>query len=104
MKRSRVLFESLDSFKIGEQIGEGGFASIYLASSEDGRYKYAMKKISKEKQQKENIDREVKAGQTLRHPNVAQFLAHFEDSNDDCLLFEYVKGKEFLGKKYEKLI
>ena len=92
MKRSRGKNEeSLDDYTIGNQIGSGGFANIYVASKPDGT-KYALKKIIKGKQKPENIEREINAGLLLRHPNVGQFVGHFEDEKSDALLFEYIRG------------
>ena len=92
MKRSRVNCETqLEDFTIEKQIGEGGFANIYLASTESGN-KYALKKVLRGREKKENIEREVQAGLKLKHPNIAQFIGHFEDEKNDTLVFEYIRG------------
>jgi serine/threonine protein kinase len=79
-------------YTAGRQIGQGGFASIYLAQADDGT-KVAVKAIAKSKNQKHNIVREVEAGVRLTHKNIAAFVEHFEDKLSDYLVCEFIQGK-----------
>ena len=80
-------------YQAGKQIGQGGFASIYLATAEDGS-KVAVKAIAKNKNQQHNIVREVEAGVRLSHKNIAHFVEHFEDKQNDYLVYEFIQGKD----------
>lgn len=91
----------MESLSIKKKIGQGGFGSIYLAEADDG-CNYAVKSIPKSKQQSHNIAREVKAGQTLQHKNITNFICHFEDDQNDYLVYDFIRGNSIVKK--QKLI
>jgi serine/threonine protein kinase len=76
--------------KIKSCIGVGGFAKVRLCYHETD--KYAIKIISKDTNQTENIKREVIAGKKLRHDNISSFVEWFDDEVSDYLLFKYAEG------------
>jgi serine/threonine protein kinase len=55
-----------------------------------------IKSVNKSKGYQKMLRREVLAGQTLSNKNIAKFYGHFEDTENDHLVFEYVKGKYIL--------
>ncbi len=75
--------------------GQGAFGEISMASDQNGNF-CAIKKIGKNKNQFENIIREVRAGQVLCHPNIVKFVEHLEDEENDFLIFEYIRGNFFV--------
>jgi serine/threonine protein kinase len=84
----------MESLKIQPQrIGQGGFGSIFLAQNDDGDC-FAVKKISKAKAQAHNIEREVRAGIALSHPNITNFICHSEDDSNDYMVFDYIRGNK----------
>ena len=87
-----MAFDPFSQLTILNKIGQGGFGEILLASTNDGR-QYAIKKISRAKNQAENIAREARAGLQLSHKNIVHFVTQFDDADNDYLVFEYVKGK-----------
>lgn len=80
------------SLSLKKQVGAGGFGKIFLSTNEQGSY--AVKAISKNRGQAHNIAREVKAGKTLKHKNITNFICHFEDENNDYMVFDFIKGKK----------
>ena len=83
----------MNSLKIDRVIGKGGFATILLATTQEGDMK-AIKKISKKISKSSIIKREVKAGQALCHNNIIKFVGHEQDSENDYLVYNYVEGKQ----------
>lgn len=80
----------IESLKVENQIGTGGFSKVLLATGDDGR-KYTLKRINSSSD-KTNIKREIKAGKMLSHKNVSQFVCHFNDDKNEFLVFDYVEG------------
>ncbi len=88
----------IQSLKVIKQIGAGGFGKIFLAKSEENGVNYAIKTISKSTHQKHNIEREVSAGQICAHKNITSFICHFEDENNDYLVYDLIEGNTHLKK------
>jgi serine/threonine protein kinase len=83
---------TVNQYTLVSTIGKGAFGEITLATDQNNNC-YAIKNISKAKKQVENINREVKAGQILKHKNVVKFVEHLDDDGHDYLVFEYVNGE-----------
>ena len=86
----------METLTVVKQLGKGGYASVLLAKDSVGK-DYAIKMISKEKNQAHNIAREVKAGKLLSHPNIIQYKSSVEDQKNDCLIFEYIQGMDLFS-------
>jgi serine/threonine protein kinase len=69
-------------------LGGGAFGEVYMAKRHDSNdeRQFAVKTISKTKEQKANIRREVEAGHRLSHPYIVNFVEHREDNNYDYLV------------------
>ena len=72
-------------------LGKGGFGEASLYTNTKGK-QIVIKSISKKKNCQKLVRREILAGQSLSHKNIAKFHAHFEDDNNNYLAFDYVKG------------
>jgi serine/threonine protein kinase len=83
------------SLQFGRRLGAGAFAEVYQAWDAQGHL-YAVKKIAKSKNQEENIAREVEAGRRLHHECIGKFVGHYEDQENDFLVFEFIKGYDFV--------
>jgi serine/threonine protein kinase len=83
----------IQNLSIKKQVGAGGFGRIFLAQNPKDEC-FAVKGISKSKGQAQNIGREVQAGNKLHHKSITNFVCHFEDDNNDFLVFDYIKGME----------
>ena len=91
----------VQSLSIKKQIGQGGFGKIYLGQSSEDGTSYAVKTISKASGQSHNIEREACAGNALQHKNITNFICHFEDENNDYLIYDYIQGKP---KQIDKIL
>jgi serine/threonine protein kinase len=82
----------MDDYTVIKTLGSGSFGEVMLAQNHDDDKLYAIKSIAKDKKQRRNIEREIKAGNRLDHPNIASFICHEEDDHFDYLVFDYVPG------------
>ena len=79
------------------QIGTGGFAEVMRAVHKNSKRVCAIKQISKEKNQKSNIMREVKAGLMLTHKNIVKYIENCDDEDNEYVIFEYVRGMKVIS-------
>jgi len=86
----------MEKFRFQKQVGEGGFASVYLAINDAGQ-SFAVKRIPRTEQNFMSRIREVAANSRLHHPNVATFYDHYEDKAFCYLVFEFVCGVDLFG-------
>jgi len=77
-----------------KQLGEGGFAKVYLAEDPKNR-RYVIKKIPKNGDNHLVRLREVQSNARLSHPNIAKFFDHLEDGEFSYIIFERVEGLDF---------
>jgi serine/threonine protein kinase/outer membrane biosynthesis protein TonB len=85
------------TYTILEQLGQGGFADVYLCQETDLSRQYAVKVLIKEGA---SLKDEAKIAAQLKHPNIIQ-VHSFAELGDDTpvIVYEYVKGQTL----YEKL-
>ncbi|XP_067934178.1 serine/threonine-protein kinase PLK1-like [Watersipora subatra] len=81
----------------GRLLGKGGFASVVLLTSDDGRnQQVAAKIISKRRivkpEKKDKIAREIDIHRQMNHINVVQFIKFFEDCENVFILMENCGG------------
>ncbi|KAI6201839.1 Non-specific serine/threonine protein kinase [Aphelenchoides besseyi] len=100
--------KSLEQFHILEELGEGSYSTVYLASTKKGEKRFALKICSKLKIQREKkvqqIFRERDALRLLSEqpqPFVVQLLATFHDDSSLYFVLSYARYRD-LGKKMEK--
>ena len=76
---------SIQSFDIVEKLGEGKFASVFMAVEKLTGFMVALKVVEKKKIIEENFltqfIREIKIQVYLDHPNVAKIYGFFHDEN-----------------------
>lgn len=85
--RSNPLFNSLADFSLQQEIGDGGFSVVYLATHTATQHKYAIKRIDLAKLysfNKDNIEKEVEAHLKLNHPHVVKLFDFF---GEDRILY-----------------
>jgi serine/threonine-protein kinase len=84
-------------YYVGEKVGAGGMGTLYRAHDRQENADVAIKVLSPELAddpvQRERFLREVMAGRRLRHPNVAEVLAHGEDQGAVYLVMEFLVGR-----------
>lgn len=88
-----------NNFNLIEQIGKGGFSKTYL-SEDENKNKYAIKKISIEKNDfklLEIIEREIEFIKKISHPNIPKFFSSFQELNGKYnevnIVQEYIDGQ-----------
>ena len=85
------------SYKRHEELGSGGFATVYRVTDVKTQKDYAMKVMTKEKYTKpktlEKLKSEISIQASIHHPNVLGSLGHYEDTRYYYILLELAPGK-----------
>ena len=85
------------SYKRHEELGSGGFATVYRVTDVKTGKEYAMKVLNKEKYIKpktlEKLKSEIAIQASLNHPNVLASYGHYEDFKFHYILLEFAPGK-----------
>jgi eukaryotic-like serine/threonine-protein kinase len=83
-------------YKIYDEIGSGGFATVYLGRNTDTNQIVAIKVLSqqftREPRYVERFRREAGLAERIRHPNIVQVLDHGIEDGMHFLIMEYVQG------------
>ena len=83
-------------YELGEQIGYGGMAVVYLARQVDLDREVALKELRvlhapNDPDQAERFLREARMAGSLSHPNIVTVLEHFEDDGTPYIAMEYLE-------------
>jgi serine/threonine-protein kinase len=85
-----------NKYKIYDQIGSGGFATVYLGRNLDTNEIVAVKILSeqytREPRYVERFRREAGLAEHLRHENVVRILDHGSEDGTHFLVMEFVEG------------
>lgn len=83
-------------YKIYDQVGSGGFATVYLGRNMDTNEIVAIKVLSdqftREPRYVERFRREAGLAERLRHPNIVRVLDHGVENGTQFLVMEFVEG------------
>jgi serine/threonine-protein kinase len=83
-------------YKIYDQVGSGGFATVYLGRNAETNEIVAVKVLSQEltvdSEYVERFRREASMAEHLRHPNVVRVLDHGLQNGSHFLVMEYIEG------------
>lgn len=83
-------------YKIYDQVGSGGFATVYLGRNAETNEIVAVKVLSQEltvdSEYVERFRREASMAEHLRHPNVVRVLDHGLENGSHFLVMEYIEG------------
>ena len=83
-------------YKIYDEIGSGGFATVYLGRNVDTNQIVAIKVLSqqftREPRYVERFRREAGLAERIRHPNIVRVLDHGIEDGLHFLIMEYVQG------------
>jgi serine/threonine protein kinase len=83
-------------YKIYDEVGSGGFATVYLGRNVDTNEIVAIKVLSKqytrEGQYVERFHREASLAERLQHPNIVRVLDHGIEDGIHFLVMEFVEG------------
>lgn len=88
--------EVVNNYEIIEQLGSGGFSTVYKVCSKKFGYIFAAKVITVDKlvadKAWESFDAEIQSLVRLDHPNIIRLYDHFRDGNRFFLILEYCEG------------
>jgi len=82
-------------YRIGKQIGQGGMGSVYVATDERFGSTVAIKEtLCMDDNFRKAIEREARLLNSLKHPTLPRVSDHFEESNSQFLVMEYIPGDD----------
>jgi serine/threonine protein kinase len=88
-------------YKLQEELGQGGFSVVRLATGVVDKKKYAIKIVSREKLQQDDEDAlrlEVRLLLKLRYKNIVQAFDFFEEPKAFYVVLEYLCGGELFDR------
>jgi tetratricopeptide (TPR) repeat protein len=84
-------------YRLGRKIGAGGMGVVYEATDLSLNRRVALKKIRDESRldasARSRFLDEARSVARLKHPNIVDIYAVFEESGETCLAFEFVEGR-----------
>lgn len=96
---SSSVFNSQEDFTFLEQIGSGGFGSVYKVESKTPASVFAVKVIQKARtdeedyqEQKEFIENEISISLSLLHPHILASLGNWQDSQTVKIISHFEPG------------
>jgi len=102
LKKVCVLCHLKRKYNLGELLGKGTFAKVYLATKIKNKTQFAVKSIKKKLLFKtaNNMDCLIKGIRVLRylnHPNIIKLYEIYESANHVHLVMEYIKGEDLFS-------
>jgi len=97
-----------DCYEILDDIGNGSYGVVKLGLQVSTKRKVAIKLITKSRLKPNELDfvkREIDILKFNTHPNIVEFLDHYENSEYIFIIIEYLKYgdlKDFINKKVKK--
>jgi len=93
-------------YNFEDVIGEGTFSDVVWGRHNQTQKKFAVKIIDKEKlqtdKQKWRVRNEILLHKKCKHPNIVNFIEHYESDIDICLVLELCSGGELFNRIVEK--
>ena len=92
-------------YKLGEQIGEGGYSVVRVGTSTIDKKKVAVKIVKRQglsQEDEESLRSEVEILLKLRHPNIVQAFDFFEEVPQFYVILEYIDGGELFDRIVKK--
>jgi calcium/calmodulin-dependent protein kinase I len=92
-------------YKLGEQIGEGGYSIVRVGTSNIDKKKVAVKIVKRQgltQEDEESLRSEVDILLRLRHPNIVQAFDFFEEVPQFNVILEYIDGGELFDRIVKK--
>jgi serine/threonine protein kinase len=82
-------------YRIGKHIGQGGMGAVYVATDERFGSTVAIKEtLCMDGNFRKAIEREARLLNSLKHPALPRVTDHFEESNSQFLVMEYIPGED----------
>jgi len=87
-----------EEFELDEELGRGASAVVHSATQYGTGIKFAVKEMTKTKEQCKAMKAEVKVLLTLSHPNIIKYYRIYETPTEVSLVLEYVDGGELFDR------
>ena len=95
---NQLLINDISQYEMGEKIGEGTFAKVFLATHKITNEKVAIKILDKcrinRKEDQERINNEIEILKKIKHYNIIKLLSTFENDSKIYIIQEYIEGQE----------
>lgn len=90
-------------YRRNEELGHGGFATVYKVTEQKTKKEYALKVIAKEKlgKQLDKLQLEINIQASCHHPNIVRLFDAFQDSTNQYIVLELCSGGS-MEDKYKK--
>lgn len=89
--------KTVGCYQVLRQLGEGGFATVYLVEHTEYHDQFAMKILKRGQFTDDTVSRmarELAIGRDLSHPNLVKIVAFGEHRNAPYLVMDYVQGRQ----------
>eukprot|EP00435_Cladocopium_sp_Y103_P013655 s3959_g3.t1 len=83
-------------FVFEEELGKGGFGTVYKGRTRKDNQRRAIKAISVRLTNPVVFQRELDQARKLRHPNIVRLLSHYRDEDHFYLVMELYEGGDLL--------
>jgi serine/threonine-protein kinase len=87
---------TLGKYELHEEIGRGGFATVYRATHKLLETEAAVKVLNTDRvadfQSRERLEREAKIAAGLKHPHIIDILGLIREGNILAIVMEYIRG------------
>lgn len=94
-----------DEYNLGDELGEGAFSKVRLATSKTTSQKFAVKIVTKKKltpDDAQGLKQEISILQELDHPNIMTLKEVFVEPNFIYLITELLSGGELFDRIVQK--
>eukprot|EP00475_Leptophrys_vorax_P033277 TRINITY_DN5207_c0_g1_i1.p1 TRINITY_DN5207_c0_g1~~TRINITY_DN5207_c0_g1_i1.p1 ORF type:complete len:470 (+),score=133.24 TRINITY_DN5207_c0_g1_i1:1404-2813(+) len=101
LKHSAQVYEFLDYYEMGPEVGTGKFSSVHECTHRATQKKYAVKVIDKSQlsdKDKESLRTEIAIMQLVDHPNVIHLKNVFENRHHIYIVMGLVKGGDLFDR------
>lgn len=91
----------LDDYKLDKVIGRGAYGTVYTCTNKTTNEYFAVKLISKDTSNNEDVRNEVDILKLVEHNRIAQLELVFSETTYSCLVFQWYRGGDAIEALYK---